>query len=54
MHVDFRRSAGDLTTHERFCLVLLRSRPDTVRRFSLHKTHACTKGLLHAPITRPL
>ncbi len=33
---------GYLTTHERFRLVLLRSRPDTVRRLSLHKTRSHT------------
>ena len=28
---------GDLTSHERFSLVLLCSQPDTIRRFSLRK-----------------
>ncbi len=38
---------GTLTAHRRFCLVLLRSRPDTVRRFLLRKTQTSsplTKG----------
>ena len=44
MHARFLTAGtGTLTTHERFHLVLLRSRPDTVRRFSLHKTRTCTK-----------
>ena len=43
--------SGYLTTHGRFLLVLLRSRPDTVRGFPLHKTRSHTKGLLHTPFT---
>ena len=55
MHVRLLSTrTGDLTTHGRFHLVLLRSRPDTVRRFPLHKTHSYTKGLLHTPFTEPL
>ncbi len=54
MHVRFLPTrTGNLTTHESFYLVLLRSRPDTVRRFPLHKTHSHTKGLLHTPFTEP-
>ena len=37
---------GTLTSHERSCLVLLRSRPDTVHRFPLRKTQTST------PLTR--
>ena len=35
---------GILTTHEEFHLVLLRSRPDTVRGSSLYKTHLRPKA----------
>ncbi len=38
---------GYLTTHEKFLLVLLRSRPDTVRGFSLHKTQIRTDACTH-------
>ena len=37
---------GTLASHERSCLVLLRSRPDTVHRFPLRKTQTST------PLTR--
>ena len=35
-------SPGTLTAHERFCLVLLCSQPDTVHRFPLRKTQTST------------
>ena len=37
---------GCLTAHERFCLVLLCSQPDTVHRFPLRKTefHHCSNS----------
>lgn len=43
-------SPGYLPAHERFYLMLLRSRPDMVRKFSLRKTQTSTPsfiGLLH-------
>ena len=40
---------GTLTAHERFCLVLLYSYPDTVHRFPLRKTQASTPLIRGSP-----
>ncbi len=37
-YLDSQLNPGTLTTPGRFCLVLLRSRPDTVHRFPSHET----------------
>ena len=37
-YLDSQLDPGTLTTPGRFCLVLLRSRPDTVHRFPSHET----------------
>ena len=41
-YLDSKLSPGTLTAPGRFCLVLLRSRPDTVHRFPSRKTQAST------------
>ena len=44
----------DLTAHERFCLVLLCSQPDTVHRFPLRKTQTSSPLIKGSPtVTNP-